>query len=151
MWKKVKQDKVSIFQICQWLHFSVVATVTNKNRCRKLYDNWTQVGGSIPSRQLVLSITSQWATLRVFVGHVWSDAQSCSTLCSPFNYSPSGSFCPWDSPGKSTGTGCLFLLQGIFPTQGSNPSLLCLRHWQADSFPPSHQFSITWGRRFWQW
>ena len=30
---------------------------------------------------------------------------------------------PWDSPGKSTGVGCHFLLQGIFPTQGSNPGL----------------------------
>ena len=27
--------------------------------------------------------------------------------------------------------GCHFLLQGIFPTQGSNPSLLHLQHWQA--------------------
>ena len=27
------------------------------------------------------------------------------------------------------------LLQGIFPTQGSNPSLLCLLHWQAGSLP----------------
>ena len=26
----------------------------------------------------------------------------------------------WDSPGKNTGVGCHFLLQGIFPTQGSN-------------------------------
>ena len=31
--------------------------------------------------------------------------------------------CPWDFPGKSTGVGCHFLLQGIFPTQGSNPGL----------------------------
>ena len=31
--------------------------------------------------------------------------------------------CPWDSPGKNTGVGCHFLLQGIFLTQGSNPSL----------------------------
>ena len=30
----------------------------------------------------------------------------------------------WDSPGKSTGVGCHFLLQGIFLTQGSNPGLL---------------------------
>ena len=29
---------------------------------------------------------------------------------------------PWDSPGKNTGVGCHFLLQGIFLTQGSNPS-----------------------------
>ena len=34
--------------------------------------------------------------------------------------------------GKNTGVGCRFLLQGIFPTQGSNQSLL---HWQVDAFP----------------
>ena len=43
--------------------------------------------------------------------------------------------CPWDSPGKSTGVGCRALLQGIFSTQGSNPSLLCLLHWEAVSLP----------------
>ena len=32
--------------------------------------------------------------------------------------------CPWDFPGKDTGLGCHFLLQGIFWTQGSNPGLL---------------------------
>ena len=31
--------------------------------------------------------------------------------------------CPWNSPGKSTGTGDRSLLQGIFPTQGWNPGL----------------------------
>ena len=30
---------------------------------------------------------------------------------------------PWDSPGKNTRAGCHFLLQGIFPIQGSNPGL----------------------------
>ena len=30
---------------------------------------------------------------------------------------------PWDFPGKNTGVGCHFLLQKIFPTQGSNPGL----------------------------
>ena len=30
---------------------------------------------------------------------------------------------PWDFQGKSTGVGCHFLLQRIFPTQGSNPGL----------------------------
>ena len=37
--------------------------------------------------------------------------------------------------GKSLGVGCHFLLQGIFPTQGSNPGLLC---WQADSATEPH-------------
>ena len=36
---------------------------------------------------------------------------------------------------KNTGEGCHSLLQGIFLTQGSNPHLLHLQHWQADSLP----------------
>ena len=47
-----------------------------------------------------------------------------------------GLLCPWDSPGKNTGVGCHFLLQRIFPTQGSNP---CLLRWQVDSLPLCHQ------------
>ena len=43
--------------------------------------------------------------------------------------------CPWDFPGKNTGVGCHSLLQGIFPTQGSDLHLL---HWQVDSLPLSH-------------
>ena len=35
--------------------------------------------------------------------------------------------CPWDSPGKNTGVGCYFLLQGIFPTQELNTGLLHCR------------------------
>ena len=35
--------------------------------------------------------------------------------------------CPWHFPGKNTGAGCHFLLQGIFPSQGSNPHLLHCR------------------------
>ena len=34
---------------------------------------------------------------------------------------PTRLLCPWHSPGKNTGVGSHFLLQGIFPTQGSNP------------------------------
>ena len=44
-------------------------------------------------------------------------AQSCLTLCSPTDSSL------WNSPGHSTGVGSLSLLQGIFPTQESNPGL----------------------------
>ena len=38
--------------------------------------------------------------------------------------SPPGS-CLWNFPGKNTGVGCHFLLQGIFPTQGLN-SVSCI-------------------------
>ena len=50
-------------------------------------------------------------------------AQSCPTLCHPMDCSPPGSSAHGDSPGKNTGVGCHALLQGIFPTQGLNPSL----------------------------
>ena len=40
-------------------------------------------------------------------------------------------------PGKNTGAGCHFLLQGNFLTQGSNPGLLYLLHWQAGSLTTS--------------
>ena len=46
--------------------------------------------------------------------------------------------CPWHFLGKDTGVGCHFFLQGIFLTQGSNPRLLHLLHWQVDSLPLSH-------------
>ena len=58
-------------------------------------------------------------------------AQWCLTLCDPM-------VCPWNSPGKNTGVGCHSLLQGIFPTQGLNPRLLHLLHWQEDSLPLRH-------------
>ena len=35
--------------------------------------------------------------------------------------------CPWDSPGKNTGVGSHFILQGIFLTQGSDLGLLHCR------------------------
>ena len=39
------------------------------------------------------------------------------------DYSPPASSVPGDSPGRNTGVGCHALLQGIFPTQGSNPGI----------------------------
>ena len=56
---------------------------------------------------------------------------SCVRLVLPRDCSPPGSSVHGDSPGKNTGVCCHALLQGIVPTQGSNPSLLCLLHWQA--------------------
>ena len=63
---------------------------------------------------------------------------SHSVVCDsvrPYGLQLTRLFCPWDAPGKDTGVGCHFLLQGIFLTQGSNPGLLCLLHWQVGSLP----------------
>ena len=58
----------------------------------------------------------------------------CPTLWS-CGWGPTRLHCPWNSPGKNTAVGCLFLLQAIFPTQGSNLHLLCLLQWQVASLP----------------
>ena len=49
--------------------------------------------------------------------------QSCLTLCDPMDCSLPGSSVYADSPGQNPGVGYHALLQGIFPTQGSNPGL----------------------------
>ena len=54
----------------------------------------------------------------------------------PHGLKPTRLLHPWDSPGKNTGVGYHFLLQGIFPTQGSNPGLL---HYRQTLYPLSHQ------------
>ena len=80
---------------------------------------------------------SRWSTIPVVMLYLLSFARSCPTL-RPRGLQPTRLLCPWDPPGKSTGLGCHFLLQGIFPTQGSNPTRL---HWQADSLQLSRQGS----------
>ena len=49
-------------------------------------------------------------------------AQSCPTVRF-HGLKPTRLLHPWNFPGKSSGVGCHFLLQGIFPTRGSNPGL----------------------------
>ena len=58
-----------------------------------------------------------------------------------YGLQPARLLCPWDSPGKNTGVGCYALLQGIFPTQGSNPHFLCLLHYRQILYLMSHQGS----------
>ena len=49
---------------------------------------------------------------------------------------------PWNSLGQNTGVGSLSLLQGIFPTQGSNPGL---PHCWRILYQPSYQGSSDGG------
>ena len=58
--------------------------------------------------------------------------QSCPTLCSPMTVVRQPPLSMEYCPGKNTGMGCHFLLQGIFPTQGSCVSCTdrqILYHW----------------------
>ena len=57
------------------------------------------------------------------------------------NSLPAHGLCsPWNSPGQTTGVGCHFLLQGIFPTQGPNPGL---RHCRWILYQLSHKGSAN--------
>ena len=61
--------------------------------------------------------------------------QLCLTLCDPVDCCLPGSSVCEILQARNIEVSCHFLLQGIFPTQGSNPRLLCLLHWQAGSLP----------------
>ena len=60
--------------------------------------------------------------------------QSCPTLCDSMDCTVRS----WNSPGQNTEVGSLFLLQGIFPTQRSNPGL---PHCRQILYQLSHQGS----------
>ena len=88
----------------------------------------------------VLSLASGWGGGNAFPpwgpwkpgsswGRACSVASAMSDSCNLVDCSPFRLLCPWDSPGKSTGVGCHFLLWVTFPTQGSNLHLLGLLHW----------------------
>ena len=72
---------------------------------------------------------------------------------------PRGLYSPWDSPGQNTGVGSFSLLQGIFPTHGSNPGLphcrqilYQLSHRGSRGIPPYIQTKSSWKTvlLFWQ-
>ena len=67
--------------------------------------------------------------------HVCYITSVISDFLRPCEVYPARLLCPWDFPGKNTGMGCHALLQGIFPTQGSNPCFLHVLHRQVGSLP----------------
>ena len=59
------------------------------------------------------------APCQALVGESESESRSVMSNSLPSH----GLYSPWNSPGQNTGVGSFSLLQGIFPTQGSNPGL----------------------------
>ena len=66
-------------------------------------------------------------------------AQLCLTFCNPSYCSPPGSSVHGNFPGKNTGVGCHFLLQGIFLPQGLQ---LCLLNCRRILYP-SYLYYLT--------
>ena len=83
-----------------------------------------QVGWSVQ----ILGLLGDCLTFHLLpISHKESESVGCSVVSNslqPHGLNPTRLLCPWNSPGKNTGVGCHSLLQGIFPTQGSNPGLL---------------------------
>ena len=69
---------------------------------------------------------------------VCSVTQLCLTLCGPTDLSPPGSSVHGIFQAGVLELVAIFLLQGIFPTEGWNLHLLHLLYWQVDSLPLSH-------------
>ena len=69
---------------------------------------------------------------------------------------PHGLYSPWNSPGQNTGVGSLSLLQGIFPTQRSNPGFpncRCILYQLSHKgcpllYEPTHVTEVHWDEEF---
>ena len=72
----------------------------------------------------------------------------CQILLQPYGLLlPICLLCPWDFSGKNTGVACHFLLQVIFPTQGSNPHLLHFSPFFIAKSPGKPIFSLISGEK----
>ena len=96
--------------------------------------HFNEIVESMNSRVTLLKLKSVFTTCHLCCLF----AKLCLILLPHHGLQPARLLCPWDFPGKNTGVGYHFLLQGIFPTQGLSPGLM---HQQADSLPLSHQGS----------
>ena len=114
---------------------------------------------------IIISITYHYAYLLIEFLHVWGTYEKCpyifwwvnqerkwkkkvkSLSCARLFATLWTVACtkllhPWDFQGKSTGVGCHFLFQGIFPTQGSNPGLSPCRQTYFLNYKPPNASSL---------
>ena len=69
--------------------------------------------------------------------------QLCLTLCNPMDCSLPGSSVHGVSQASILESVAISFLQGNVPTQGLNPCLLCLLHWQVGSLPLGPQIGAV--------
>ena len=77
-------------------------------------------------KHIEIPLVVPWLFLVIMSVKVKSENESGSVVSDSLR--PHRLYSPWHSPGQNTGVGTLSLLQGIFPTQGSNPGLPHCRH-----------------------
>ena len=121
--KKVECQNIAAFKSWCWRRLSRVHWTTRR------------------SNQSILKEINPEHSLEGLLLNLCLVAQLCPTLCDLMDCSLPGPSVHWDSPGKNTGVGCHALLQGIFPTQGSNPGL---PHCRWILYHLSHRGSWSW-------
>ena len=98
----------------------------------QVHCNLTSVFLQIPGWIVTLALfTRASPIIKLGVGLV---AKSCPTPVTPWTVAHQV-VSPWDSPGKNTGEGCHFLLQGIFPTKDQTCICYIYLHCQVGSLP----------------
>ena len=101
-----------------------------------------------------LKVWSQWKhSKHTQIGKIRAQVQSFPTPWDPMDYSPAGSSVHGILQARILEWAAIFLLQGIFPTQGLNLCLLRLLHWQVDSLPlaPPGKSTIRASHWYYQW
>ena len=79
--------------------------------------------------------SSKWKDLKIHTCVHAKLLQLCPTLCDSMDSSPPGSSVHGILQARILEWVAMRSSRGIFPTQGSNPHLLRLLHWQAGSLP----------------
>ena len=107
---------------CRWHSLKKLGACGNRKVRRWKFSNCLQISIlSTPWRQIWIELNFSPPALP----SEECESESCSVLSD--SLWPHRLYSPWNSPGQNTGLGSLSLLQGIFPTQGSNPGLLHCR------------------------
>ena len=95
--------------------------IEENNRMRKTRDLFRKI------RDTKGTFHAKMGTIKDRNGMDLTESESESYSVVSDSLQPHGLYSPRNSPGQNTGVGSLSLLQGIFPTQGSNPGLLHCR------------------------
>ena len=131
------------FCCCSWLHLEACGILVPQSRIEPRHlamraqspDHWTT--REFPTDHTLKK--TDFSPSKPFCYAILSRSVVSDSL-QPHGLYPTRLLCPWDSPGKNTGVGCHALLQGIFPTQGSNPGL---PHCRQILYHLSHQGNLS--------
>ena len=124
-WEEDHSEQKSEFFIC------VIRWVTTEDTSRIKPQHSVHIITQVLPWEAVEVLRAMWFCQTTFV-IMWCEVHSVVSD----SLRPHGLYSPWNSPGQNTGAGSLSLLQGIFPTQGSNPGI---QHCRGDSLPDEPQ------------